>query len=126
MKRLLVFVFSVTLLGSCSKEREIYLKFKILTNSSNLTHISFSYEQFLNSARGVCLFNDTSGVAVGSTCTTETNTFSKGAGINVWSYNPCDQPNAIFDFEAEFYVNGNLEETARGGTTSEIVTFIVP
>ena len=110
-----------------------------MTNSSNLTHISlgfnpsrdFNYKNYIGRDRW-CSFNDTSGVAVGSTCTTETSTYPKGVKIytsSVSGHGQCDQPNATFGWEAEFYVNGNLEETARGTTgvsISEYITFIVP
>ena len=125
MKRLLVFVFAVVLFWSCSQQREYYFKFKVLSNSSNLPLI-----QFIGGS-GLCQFNDTSGVAVASTCTTETYTTSKGANISAGGYPHFYglQPNAIFDWEAEFYVNGNLEETRTGTTglgTPEYVNFIVP
>ena len=125
MKRLLVFVFAVALLGSCSQQREYYFKFTVISNQSNLKLIQ------LIGGSGLCQFSDTSGVAVGSTCTTEPYTTAKGANISAGGYPHSNSllPNATFDWEAEFYVNGNLEETrtgTQGLANYGYVNFIVP
>ena len=107
MKRLLVFVFAVVLFSSCIQQREYFFKFTVLANQSDLTLLQFI------GGMGYCSLTDTSGVAVGSSCTTNTYTAAKNGNISAASgpHYDFNNMNATYVWQVDFYVNGNLEDT---------------
>ena len=125
MKRLLVFGLIIVLFGGCVQSREYYFKFTVLTNSFNLSLIQFI------GGNGLCSISDLGGISVGSTCITETYSSGKNANISAGGYvhNDANNMGETYDWQVEFYVNGNLEET-RTGTTGfsvpEYFNFIIP
>tara|TARA_Y100000589_G_C26953853_1_gene547630 strand:- start:370 stop:717 length:348 start_codon:yes stop_codon:yes gene_type:complete len=115
MKRLLVFVFTVMLLGSCNKQKTIYSECTITNNPDNsLFSFGFGMEILYSSS-----------YSVGTTLTSQEYSAEKGsnwtAGVAAFPSNI----NSMNEYEIKFYVNGNLQET-RTATNFAQFNFIVP
>ena len=128
MKKIFIalFVCSVALVGcNNNQERTCYAEFKLLTNPDACSYISFGF------FGDVCLQGDISSgvpVPIGTTCTSESYLFAKGANISAGCVASGSTTNTFTNnhqCEIKLYVDGNLEET-RISSGLTYINFIIP
>ena len=144
MRRLLVFVFAVVLLGSCSKERNVHFEF-IFVSNADVNWFSCDSDDYYryNALMGNRYFgiDAVTGyipgpIPEGSSLQTFNEIEDKGQNISLMLTAECDSvssPDRLqcdFEIAIGFFVDGNLQEN-RSFTNYDNVTqsrfdFIVP
>ena len=144
MRRLLVFVFAVVLLGSCSKERNVHFEF-IFVSNADVNWFSCDSDDYYkyNALMGDRYFgiDAVTGyipgpIPEGSSLQTFNEIEDKGQNISLMLTAECDSvssPDRLqcdFEIAIGFFVDGNLQEN-RSFTNYDNVTqsrfdFIVP
>ena len=123
MKKLLVFVFAVVLLGSCSKERNVHFEYVFVSNA-DVNWFSCDSDDYYryNALMGNRYFGiDPVGgipgpIPVGSSFQTTTEREDKGENISLMLTAECDSvssPDRLqcdFEIAIGFFVDGNLQE----------------
>ena len=101
MKRLLVFVFAVVLLGSCKKRKTVYFETLILSNTNN-THLTLGGDKGTRAEGYIMSFGgsyyDTIPIAVGERDTSFRNhRAEEGDNIRFRLYGRCDSTFTTID-----------------------------
>ena len=121
MKRLLVFVFAVTLLGSCKKRKTVYFETLILSNNKNTQIVlggDRAEDEIYTMSFGGSQNNDTIPIAVGERDTSYPNhRAEEGDNIHFrlrgkcnYTYNPTDSIQSNFEILIGFFVDDVLIE----------------
>ena len=123
MKKLLVFVFAVVLLGSCSKERNVHFEYVFVSNA-DVNWFSCDSDDYyrynalmVNRYFGIDPFGGIPGpIPEGSSFQTTTEREDKGENISLMLTAECDSvssPDRLqcdFEIAIGFFVDGNLQE----------------
>ena len=118
MKKLLGFVFAMTLLGSCSQQRELYIEVEVLSNTDvNLVNSTLP---------GYCRIGEQvffalpapPPISVGTTCQSDIIAVGKGGNMLCMIGIQCSYDTTMntfcstpFEIAHRIYINGNLEHT---------------
>ena len=144
MKRLLVLVFAVALLGSCKKEesktKSVYFEFECISNPDTVVGFIGS---FISSTNGTQIGSGcdlgtvflSSGqqnpdsldpVYVGEYCTTKTKQLSSGNQCEIRGEFGSAQNISLFEWSSKFYVNDSLIQVDTFNTVGIDHYYTVP
>ena len=119
MKRLLVFVFALTLLGSCNQQRELYIECEVVS-STDITYVQSTLPVLCTIGERCLTYMGMPApppISVGNSCESDIISVEKGQNIQCMISIECCS-NTIntfcstpFEIAHRIYINGNLEHT---------------